>query len=332
MLIRLTLFLSFASLLFSSCEKEETPLKLPPKSDSLRMISATMGEHYTTQVFVNITTGEQWTADNNSWDIQLESSSNGYLIRMNGGKGALIGNTGLTKCTDLYNHTVLMKWDNSSGMKDSIAMGNWADPLTHKSYDSAYVIDRGLGEPNRFYEFQVKSVDASRYVLWITDMEGENGYYDTIPKDLSKRNIYYSFDDHGKVLNFEPEKDKWHFCFLRYRFIYYEYKPPFLYTVVGIHINSEKIRVAVDSTFQFSVLNNSSKASFHFSDLRDVIGFDWKVPVFSAGGVKYECRKFVNYIIEEKDNPGESYKLRFTDFYSDKGVKGSPKFEVESLH
>ena len=279
--------------IFASCEKEEKPLVLPPKDDAVKMGSAIMGEHYTTQVFVNLSTGQQWAVDNNAWDIQFESSADGYLVTMNGGKGVLIGNCGTKVFKDIGSHNITMKWDRSSGMKDSLVLGNWANSQ-RKTYDSIFLIDRGISEPERFFQFRISSVDAYKYKLTVSDFDGNHIRLVTIPKDPTRQHVYFSFALGGKILNPEPPKEDWHLCFLRYRWVYYEFVPPLLYTVVGIHINNNLVRVAVDSTLKFSEIKKVSLSSMSFRDTRDVMGYDWKVPVFSGTTVKYVCRKYVN--------------------------------------
>jgi len=323
------------TLVLTSCEKEEKPIVLPPANDSVMMVSATMGDQYRTQVFVNIETGQTWPADNESWDLQFESDDDGNMIWMNGGKAVLIGNTGNTKIKNLGGSKVYMRWDDASGMRDSTVLGNWCDN-DNESRDSVYIIDRGdRCRPNeRFYQFQIISVSNNKYVIRFANPDGSMLRDNVIiPKDPNKEHVYFSFGHGGQALNFEPDKNDWHFCYTRYRWIYYEFKPPLLYGVCGIHINTKRIEVAVDSTLNFDNVRMSDVAGLNFSNRRDVMGFDWKVPdFFSPTGIKYNCRTFVNYFIKDKQRGGPMRKLRFIGFYDKHGVKGSPQFEVMKMH
>jgi hypothetical protein len=65
----------------------------------------------------------------------------------------------------------------------------------------------------------------------------------------------------------------------------------------------------------------------HYSNLRDVIGYDWKVYNFTSG--QYVARSNVNYVIKDFYT-GDAYKLRFLDF-NHNGIKGTPKFEYVQL-
>ena len=63
-----------------------------------------------------------------------------------------------------------------------------------------------------------------------------------------------------------------------------------------------------------------------FENRRDAMGFEWKIYDFGQG--RYLTRKYVNYIFKTNETLPKYYKLRFIDFYSKQGIKGSPRFEV----
>ncbi len=326
--------ITILTLIFSSCEKEESPIVLPEKNDSAYLVTVNMGEYYKQEVFVNIETGQSWTADNESWDLQFESDADGYLVKMNGGKRVLIGSAGTGMLQNQNGIPVRLRWDNSSGMRDSIVLGQWADPVTRISRDSVYIIDRGEAcSPNdRYFQFQIRKVDHLKYMIRYADIDGNNLKDINVMKNPDKLHVYFTFANGGNTLDFEPNKSDWHFCFLRYRWIYYEFNPPLLYSVCGVHINTSKIEVAVDSTMQYNAILRSHVTGLHYTDVRDVVGFDWKVPDFSSPtGVKYNARKYVNYIVREKHDYSKWFKLHFIGFYNQTGIKGTPQFEVEKL-
>jgi hypothetical protein len=317
-----------------SCEKEELPVKLPPKPENVKLGSADMTEQYDRQVFVNLITGQQWTADNDDWDLQLDAQTEGCLIRLNGGKGVLVAAVGKDNFGPVNVAGLNWRWDGASGMSDSLALGGCYISSTQKITDSIYVIDRGFAvpEPERYYQFSLSQVSDSHYKINTANLEGSNVQQHTITKHNNKLHVYFTFANGGKPLNIEPDKNEWHFCFTRYRWIYYEFTPPLLYTVVGVHINSGKIAVAVDSTMKFENITHTEANTLPFSNRRDIIGFEWKYPDFTATGVRYISRKYVNFIIRETDSEGETFKLRFIDFYNDLGVKGTPRYEYMRIY
>ena len=183
----------------SSCEKEELPVKLPPKPDNVQLGTADMTENYDRQVFVNLETGQQWTADNDDWDLQLEAHAHGCLIRLNGGKGVLVASTGKTRFDQVAVESLNWRWDGASGMHDSLALAGCFNPSVQSETDSVYVIDRGfaVSATERYYQFYVKEISEAQYVLVTANLDGSNIQEHTIHKNSKKNeealSIYISF-------------------------------------------------------------------------------------------------------------------------------------------
>ncbi len=325
------LVIVFLAFTFSSCEKKEEPVVLPKSNDSLQLESASLGPNYDKQIFLNIDTKEQTVIENNIWDLYFDADHNGYLIYMNGGKGILIANSGSTKFNTVSNPSSLVwRWDAANGLEDSLVLKNWLNKKTNYSNDSVYVIDRGsqITDNSRYMLFKIISVNNSSYELKISNVDGSNIHDFSVAKDQNKAHVYFSFDNGGTYLNVEPDIDNWHITFLRYRWVYYQFNPPLLYTVTGIYINNKRVIAAVDSSMKFTDINSNTCSQFHYSSNRDAMGFDWKVYNFSTG--KYVTRNFVNYILIT-NYPEKYHKIRFIDFYDNNGLKGTPRFEVQGM-
>ena len=108
---------------------------------------------------------------------------------------------------------------------------------------------------------KITSVNSSSYQLKIADIDGNNIHDFTVSKDKNKAHVYFSFENKGTYLNLEPNIDNWHISFLRYRWIYYQFNPPLLYTVTGIYINNKRVKAAVDSTMKLILKIRKSKSS-----------------------------------------------------------------------
>jgi hypothetical protein len=332
--IKHIIFLGLLAALFTSCEKEEKPITLPPAVG--KKVSVDMGHDYAMQIYVNLNGDILSTIRNDAWDIAFDASPHGSAVLMNGGNNALIATVGLSQFKPIHEPSSLTwRWDSPGGQHDSIVLNNWHNRFGY-TYDSVYLIDRGVQytTEERYYQFKLTYVDIYHYIIAVGDLSGEPLYEFIIEKDHSKKFVYFSFQDKGNYLNFEPNKADWDLCFLNYRWIYHEFSPPLLYNVVGTYINSDLLEVAVDSngTFPFSAITPAHFNELSFNNRRDAIGFDWKVPVFGGATVLYRTRDYVNYFIRRKNfNEPELYKLRFIDFYNEKGVKGSPTFEIKRL-
>ncbi len=317
----------------SACEKAEKPIQLSAKPlDSVSLVQVNLGENYEDQVYVNFLEKNfiKSVVKNNCWDLAFDCSLESNKINMNGGKGVFIGVVGKENfLTNIKINDIKWRWDESSG-GDSIVLKNWCNPITGHSFDSVYIIDRGpdVELSNRYFQFKVNIPSLGMYKVEAADLNGKKLFSVLVNKNPYKNQVFLNFSE-AKILDFEPKSIDWQFCFLRARWVYYEFNPPLIYTVTGIQINSRILSVAVDSSMTFDEISKRNIGSMKFSNKRDIIGFDWKIYDFGSG--RYLTRKYVNYILKSKIYPFRTYKLRFTDYYSKLGVKGSPKFEVVEL-
>ena len=78
---------------------------------------------------------------------------------------------------------------------------------------------------------------------------------------------------------------------------------------------------------QFKNISLSDTIKFPLTGQNDIIGYNWKG--FSLSQNTYTIVSNLNYIIQ--DQKGFYYKMRFVDFYNEKGVKGTPKFEYGKI-
>ncbi|MCE2740182.1 MAG: HmuY family protein [Sphingobacteriales bacterium] len=317
---------SLLLLVLSACEKPEKPYGLPPKPiNAPRMMQVDLGDNYEQQTFINFTDSQfvKNTININSWDIAFDCNLDVHKVLMNGGKGILIGKIESSDFVkDLKPRDVKFRWDAASG-GDSIVINNW-----HQAINTIYVVDRGIaaaGAGQRYFQFKLVLGQVPDFWIEVADMAGKVLKTVPINRVPNKNYVYYNFED-NEPLNFEPNNDTWHFCFLPTRWIYYEYNPPLLYIVTGIHINPKMLSVATDSSLVYENITAKDVLNLTFENRRDAMGFEWKIYDFGQG--RYLTRKYVNYIFKTNETLPKYYKLRFIDFYSKQGIKGSPRFEV----
>jgi hypothetical protein len=316
------------ALVVTGCEKPETPVTLPPATG--RLFSVQMGSTYASQVYVSLESGIVKSFPNETWDLAFDCGNDNF-IQINGGNTALIAYANTTDFSDNIDYkNQQWHWDAANGMNDSLALSHW-----ELRNDSIFLIDRGqqYAESERYFQFRIKQ-NGQAYELTVANHKGSLAGSHTITKDASKNLVYFSFANGGEYKNIEPDKTAWDICFLKYRWIYYEFNPPLLYNVAGIYTNTGYMSVSVDSTgVSFDKIQAEDFDARSYSQNRDAIGFDWKVPIFKGTDVTYRTRDYVSYYVRKKQHgtSDQLYKIRFLDFYDDKGVKGTPAFEVKRL-
>lgn len=329
-------FLFIASIALTSCEKEDVKVVLPKQDTTTTIFSCDIGPDYRYQVFVNLSDSSQLSFPQMIWDLRFSCDTNTFDITLNGGSDKFIANAGFGKLkSNIDVNKLKWRWDEPSGESDSLALSGWYNKSTKISTDSVYVIDRGsnCSPQDRYMQFKIVEVNAMEYTIAYTDIYAQRPLgIAFIPRISEKLNVYFNFDKGGVILDLEPNKNNWDFCFLRYRIVYYQFNPPLPYLVNGININTFKNEAAVDSSLNFYKIDLPTALSFKFKEQRDVMGFDWKVYDFTNGTSRYITRDYVNYIIKPKNNiQGNIWKMRFTDFYN-KGEGGHPIFEVKKLN
>ncbi len=325
------LFLLVFSVLFAACEKEESPVTLPPPTGA-QYNRVTMGEEYTTQIFWDLETNSPVKSSSNDvWDLGFESGSEGWKVWMNGGKGINLYNTHKTAfeaVTALPAGLAETSWgfDDPKGQFSGNYVGSWWDVAAQQSKEEVFIARVGDFD---YYKIQLLRVDETAYTFRTGRLGAADGTVVTLPKEAGFNRVYYSFET-GPVAQPDPPQATWDFVFTRYRYIYYDYLGPglhFPYLISGVLLNPYKVTAGADSNVAFSERNLAHAQAAAFTNNTDVIGgFSWKVYDFDKG--RYDVNPRIVYYVRTRN--GQLYKLHFLDFYLN-GVKGSPSFESERL-
>lgn len=315
----------------SSCFKEDTAIVLPPPGNA-NVMTIPMGETYDHQVYFDLQTADTSGSNYFDWDLAFQSNANDFHIYINGGSQALVANMGAVSFTSVTDTAgCLWSVDPASWNSDSTAIGNWCDALpAAASHNEIFILDRGgrYADSERFYKIIFQSVSSTQYVFKYQTLFGLAGEHTaTMVKDSSRNFNYFTFNNGGTTIEPEPDKAQWDLQFTHYRYIYYQFTPPFPYAVSGVLINPTDTWVAKDSVTSFEKIDYAKALTYTYSNARDIIGFSWKAYSFTTQS--YSCKPYIIYII--KDQHGFYWKLHFIDFYNNAGIKGYPKFEWQRL-
>jgi hypothetical protein len=324
--------LAYCSLFLTSCEKEDSPITLPPPGE-MKVVSASMGLNYDDQVFVDFETGLTKTVPYRSYDLAFEASADGWRVYLNTGKLMFVANTTSNDLVVADSTGKEWKTETEHLYDDSTAFGNW------QSGNAVYVIDRGRVEhfgAARWRKFQILSVNDNEYKIRFSLYNNTQVTDFTIPKNPAYSLMYFSFENGGKMVDVAPEKNMWDVVFTKYTYTYYSEpvnSPYRYYLVTGALLNkwagNENICIRQDSIVNyipFVEVDGIEAASYPFNQLAGAIGFGWKDFDFNLGYIIVPNRYYLL-----KDNTGFIYKIRFLDFYDDQGNKGTATFEYQRL-
>lgn len=329
------LFLS--AIFFASCEKEDTPITLPPPGD-VEVMSAAMGLNYDDQVYVDFETGFSKTVPYRSYDLSFEASPTGFRVYLNTGKLMFVANTFSTDMATADSTGKEWKTETEHLYDDSTAFGQWVD-ISGNSLGQVYVVDRGRVEhfgASRWRKIQLISVNNNEYRIRYSLYNNTQMQEFVIPKNTDYSLMYFSFENGGNMVEVAPVKNLWDVVFTKYTYTYYTEpinSPYRYYLVTGALLNkwagNENEIVKLDSTIAykpFETITSADIGNYQLTNLAGKIGFGWKDYDFSLG---YTITQNQFYLL--KDPSGFIYKIKFIDFYDDQGNKGTAKFEYQRL-
>jgi hypothetical protein len=314
---------AFFMLQVLGCIKEEKPVTPRPLDTSLIKSNISLGTDYRYQAYYSLENDSMLSRNlKYDWDVAFDASNTeGASLYLNSAKymfASAISNGSFETVKDTSGFYKNRRWD-ASNRPDSPAIGNI------KSLDKFFIIDKGydaLGEPAGFVKIKFEAVNDKKIKFRFADINDSKGKQIDITRTADYNLVYFSFKT-GAEVKVEPLKSDWDLHFTQYIHTFTNPYTPYL--VTGVLINPYNTTVAVDSVFDFDKIDRTFSQTMAFKNNPDVIGYNWKDFINGAYIVKS------NYTYVIKDSKSKLFKLRFTDFYDEKGIKGTPRFEFRRL-
>ena len=204
------------------------------------------------------------------------------------------------------------QYDHPSGYKDSTAIGDFRDGHPYLLY---------LGASGGYAKFSCTIKDDGSYLAKYQKIpSGDVEEFTVVKKDNYDR-VQLSFET-GQI-QVEPEIGTYDLLFTKYTHIFEDGSPYLLTgTLTNDYVLTDTVTESDFSSITLEDLENADYKTDH-----DLIGYDWKEYMFDTGSYVVQPQKV--YLI--KSTEGVYYKLHFTDFYDQNGLKGAPKFEFQQL-
>ena len=316
------LLLGFSFLSLQSCIREEEPV-VPHLAGNVVSRSIAMSSDYRSQVFYNLEKDSLINRNlKTDWDVAFDVlDTEGGKIHLNQAKYMFAWQTNKLELEQLKDTVGFFKnrrWD-AANNPDTMGIG------VSKGLVSAIWIDRGLnefGDPLDFIRFKIVSVTREKYVFKILRQGATSSEQYEIQRDTNYNRVYFSFET-NKAVKVEPKKTDWDLQFTQYMHTFRDPYTPYL--VVGVLLNPLSTQGVTDSIVPFEKIDRTVAQNFKLTGQSDVIGYGWKV--FTGSIFKVQLQ--YNYIVQNQKN--QLFKMRFVDFYDNRGTKGTPKFEFQRL-
>lgn len=325
-------------LALTSCFKEDERV-IPYIPGDVETVVITMEEDYKWMSFFKLATGEITDSSNKYiWDIAVSCRENDYTLHLNTSIFMKVAHTGSYNFDSVYttNDNLEWKFDSSDGDSLNNAIGRWwlTPDSTLLNSGEVLLIDRGIddeGLPLGYLKIQ-PVLEASTVGIKISKLDNTGQRTFNFSRNNALVFETLSFENGLNQPQPIPPANDWNLWFTQYTtLLFTDEGEAYPYLVTGTLINRENTTAALDTTHQYNDINREIAESVLLTNRLDVIGYDWKKinGDVTSGDITYTPRANYSYIIKTSD--GFYYKLRFIDFYNDRGVKGYPKFEFQRL-
>ncbi|MDO8898238.1 MAG: HmuY family protein [Bacteroidales bacterium] len=332
------ILLLLISSLLTSCFKEDERIMPYDRGDKLTAMIE-MTQTYKYQVYFNLEDAQVvGVVNKQSFDLMFETNPAGSHIFLNSANFMTAARTGKTNLADVTSFAGLeMKFDPSTGNRDSTAIGNWFNINGNDTIftNEVYVINRGyddLGNTLGYRKIIFDSLKGQTYYFRYANLNGANEVSAQVTKMPEANFSYYAFNSVEGQLYPEPDKNQYDLLFTQYTtLLFTNTGEPYPYLVTGVLLNRFNTFSALNQELVFDSITRENAMEANFINRLDAIGYDWKEVVgdVSSGIVFYEVKAENNYFIRTQE--GFYFKMRFVSFYNQSGEKGYPTIEFQKL-
>lgn len=308
----------------AGCMKDELPVPRQPRGAAVECV-ARVGTDYDRQLWFDLGTYSVVATNSKmDWDLAFECGPNGWQVRLNASRlmRAHPSTAPMDQPADSVGFGNTWSIDVPNGSTDSLAFGDW------RTGQPVFLVDMGFnteGLPMGLRKVQVTGVDAAGYQFTVADLSGANMQHYSVQKDPQRAYVHFSISS-GNAVQIAPPLGTYDMVFTQYTEQFRPPDPYQAYLVTGVVNGFSGARVAM-LTGNFAEVSLNDTIAHPFRAAQDAIGYNWKVYSFESG--LYEV--FSNKIYIVQDREGYFFKLHFTDYYDEQGLRGSPRFEVVPL-
>ncbi|MES2652756.1 MAG: HmuY family protein [Bacteroidota bacterium] len=332
------LAVALLAITFTSCKKDEEPIIVAPPSDgsTLTLEGKTAVSPYANTVYADLSTDKQTAIDRKSWNIAFTSDSK-FKVLLN---AAYQSTAVATSKTDINTvtladpgTTVNLNHDIMDTKTVSL-VDYWDGDITKTAFaeeisatdgnNKVYLLSfEGNKENDKWFKIKVTRSGSGYKIQYARLGETTIKTLD-VTKD-SNFNLRFVSLENNKIVNVEPEKDKWDISWGYSTYNSGLGSPYWVQDLIMLN-NFAGVQAAevLTTSFTYAAFTEANIAGLTFSGTRDAIGTKWR-STQPATGAKTD--RF--YVI--KDASGNVYKLKFVSMGvgSDGGERGKPVIEYK---
>jgi hypothetical protein len=320
---------------FTSCFKEDDKIFPPPPGNET--LYAFKKSIYDFQSYFDFSSDSSIVVSaNDLWQIEFATATDAWDIRINSSAYYKLYPTSDTVFYGAKSVTDPLKYifDTSNGNPDSCAFSSWIDRSVDPFLPTGEVFLIGLYDGIKMkpkWKVRIESVNDTSFIFTYATFPYGKPVTVELLKDKTVSYLQYNLSTQSAV-KVEPESSDYDLLFTQYGTILYDNEGvPTPYFVRGILLNPYRVSAALDTLLAFSDITYDLIKDYPFSNVRDIIGHEWKdVKVDQVGGTaEYFVNAKLNWII--KDTQGFIYKMHFIDFYNSKAEVGYTTIEYQRL-
>ncbi len=323
---------------FTSCKKDDEPVIVVPPSDgsTVTLEGKTAVSAYANTVYADLSTDKQTAIDRKSWNIAFTSDSK-FKVVLN---AAYQSTAVATNKTDInavtladpgttvnLNHDIMDAktvslvdyWDGDI-TKTAFAEEISATEANNKVHLLSF---EGNKENDKWFKIKVTRSGSGYKIQYARLGETTIKTLD-VTKDANFNLRFVSLEN-NKIVNVEPEKDKWDISWGYSTYNSGLGSPYWVQDLIMLN-NFAGVQAAevLNTSFTYAAFTEANIAGLTFSGTRDAIGSKWRSTQPATG-----ARTDRFYVI--KDAGGNVYKLKFVSMGvgGDGGERGKPVIEYK---
>jgi len=321
----------------AACDEEDTGFLIPKGEINEVHVE---NSAYTHQTYFDLSSNsEVLSVEIADWDLEVETSGKMEMIKLNPAGSYRVFKTTSTDINDVITLPAIPDWtfDNPSGSITGMSFHNWNNNEVYVIGKKEASFDPTAPSIVPFAKISFVKTSNGITVKWKRTDESTVSEFTLKTTSSSHPYTWFSFETKGEATTQPPSPDDYDLIITSYTGAVSDGAMSYIFELRGALTN----RVTGVASYRYNpgeadddeyieIFNNLTTNNIEVEKYKveaDAIGYDWKS--FSRATMSYEIDKSNMFFV--RDNDGNNYKLRFTNYYNTNGDKGYISFTYALL-